>query len=732
MPAKTGWYDRLMTVDGGLMTVDGGGNGLKTLTTALLLFFLTIGAWAQTLLIQNVTAIDPASDEVRGGVDVFVRDGKIEAITDSADEAQPADDVQVLDGTGRFLVPGLWDMHVHLDMHTEVDLAMLVANGVLHVRDMGGDPFLAKDLEARIAAGDLVGPHIRAAGTIVEDRRWLTRARLTFPGLEHRVPVDNPEEARATVALLASWGVDLIKTRNVTDRETLAALLEAAREHGLTVAGHEPLVVDIDEAARLGMTTFEHLPFMSLTMPGKVAGEERLEATIASLVEAGSYVVPTMIASRGLGQSREDRKAAIDEPDERYAYLPGVVREAWYASLEGDAGPLPWEPMRSASIAITRRMHEAGVRVLAGTDMGVPLSFPGTSLHDELGLLVADIGLEPLDALRAATSAAASLFDSPGGRVSEGAPADLMLLDANPIDDIANTRAIRAVIVKGELYDRSRLDGLLETVRKTKDDWRGWDTLERLEEDCEASDEVSVSCSLELAGYELSKGRYDRAFSLYESAHEQGAGPIAIEGLFASAINRLFDGQLDCAGATPPFDALLEIHAGSPDRTVGTLDRVLPALAAANCEVQRTGYLERLATVERSSLSPALEPIFVEHKASYLAAVEGDEAAAFELRTSVLDPSWRDDTTDLQKIATWCLESRVALGTARDLAKRAAQVAATPIDRLQSMMLEARVASAAGDHDDAVGLMEFIDRAVPNNRTVTDLLEEFRRLAAAD
>ena len=697
---------------------------------------VTIPALAQavsaTVVVTDVTAIDPASGDVMSGVDVVIRGGKIESIAST--EAGRADSasagVTVLDGAGRFLIPGLWDMHVHLDVHTEADLAMLVANGVLNVRDMGGDPLLPQVLRARIEAGELVGPGIRAAGSIVEDRRWLTRARTIFPGLEHRVPVDNVEEARATVAMLATWGVDLIKTRNVTDQETLAALLLAAREHGLTVAGHEPMVVDIDEAARLGMTTFEHLPFLSLTMPGKEADEERLTSTIATLVESGAYIVPTLIASRGLGKSRDARKAAIDEPDPRYRYLPKVVRDAWYSSLEGDAGPLPWQQMLETSLGIAKRMHEAGVPILAGTDMGVPLSFPGFSLHDELALLVEDIGLEPIDAIRAATSAPASLFDAPGGQLREGAPADLVLLDASPLDDIANTATVRAVIVRGQLYAREQVDALLEKVRRTKDEWAGWNIAEHAEDSCRG--EEGLDCSLELAGYEYSRGRYDRASAHYETALERGGGLVAVEGRFSSAINRLFGDDLSCEDVAASVDALLQAHDGNADRTVGTLDRVLPALAAAQCEDLRASYLERFAAMDRNVLSPELESIFVEHMASYLAEVRHDESAAYELRISDLHPSWRDDPIELQKVANWCLGSGVALDEARGLAKRAAQVAATPIDRLQSMMLEARIASAAGDHDDAVGLMEFIDRAVPDNTTVTQLLEEFRRLATGN
>lgn len=694
---------------------------LATLT--LLVFAAAPAAVAQDLAITDVTTIDPRSGMVRAHQTVLVDGGVIRSITSGLpDGAEPE---TVIDGSGRFLIPGLWDMHVHLSMHTETDLAMLVVNGVVSVRGMGGDPFAIADLESRIAAGELVGPTIWNAGSVLEDRRWLSQRRKAT-NLSHRLPVDNPEEARAMVALLASWGVDHVKTRNVADEATLGAIVDAAHEHGLTVAGHEPIVVDIDEAARLGMTTFEHIPFISLTLPGKEADAERMASVVEALRESGSYVTPTLVAARLLGASPEESRAAVERPDERYQYLSEKAKGAWLESLEDDAGPLPWNEMKQRSIEMLRQMHAAGVPFLAGTDMGVPLTFPGFALHDELEAMVDRIGLSELEALRSATSHPADLFGIEAGSVAPGMPADLILLDQDPLLDISNTRTIEAVVLRGRLIDQAEIEDLLAFVRQNKDRESDRDSYAELEAACNSDD---PDCLARLAGYQFSLFRYADARRTYDRALDAGAGSIALEGLFSSAVNLLHDGEGECDEAAEITDEMLARCGDDPDKAVGVLDRFL-APATAQCPAAAELFLSRLAAIDEGALDDEMRPIYRQHYASYLAKVRDEPAAAFAYRIERMPEGWRESVARLQEVATWCLEQGLALEKARELAQKAQSIAPDPIGRLESMLLEARIASAAGDHQDAVALMETIDEAVPNNDTVTELLETFRQLAA--
>jgi imidazolonepropionase-like amidohydrolase len=683
---------------------------------AAILMLVTVGcSQPADLAITDVTVIDPASGRVEAGQTVVIRDGVIESV--SATDGSVSAEV-VVGGNGRFLIPGLWDMHTH----------MLVVNGVLNVRDMGGDPFVLADQKSRIASREVVGPTIRGAGSILEDRRWLTRARGIFSELEHRLPVDNPEEARATVAMLKSWGVDLVKVRNVTDRETLAAIVRAAADHGLTVAGHQPMIMDVDEAAELGMTTFEHMPLTTLTMPGKEADEARVAAATEKLVASGTFLNPTLIATQGMGRTNEERAAAIERPDDRYQYLPAAVKEQWVASLDGNAGPLPWQEMLDMSMPMALGMHAAGVPFLAGTDLGVPLTFAGFGLHDELELMVERIGLTPLAARQAATSSPAALFGIAEGSIAPGMAANLVLLDANPLEAIENTRSIRTVILRGEVLGRTELDDLLDWVRENKDaPADGPSIFEQLESTCGANE--TAACLERLAGYQFSKMLYEDARATYQRALDAGAGEIAIEGLFASTLNARFEGGLDCEALAGSAGVLLEASAGDGNKMVGVLDRLLPALGA-DCAEKEVAYLSQLAEIEESALSDEMGAIYREHYASFLFKVEGDGEAAYEFRLADMPPGWDESPVAIQKLASWCLTQQIALPQARELAQRAAEISATPIDRLQSMMLEARIASAQGEHQAAVKLMEFIDQAVPNNGTVMGLLETFRKLAA--
>jgi tetratricopeptide (TPR) repeat protein len=328
-------------------------------------------------------------------------------------------------------------------------------------------------------------------------------------------------------------------------------------------------------------------------------------------------------------------------------------------------------------------------------------------------------------ALVAATSAPASLFKAADGAVAPGMAANLILLDANPLESIGKTRDIRAIVVRGELFDRDRLDSLLEHVRENKDNESGPSLFEQLESACRADE--TAECLEELAGYQFSKARYVDARSTYQEAIDAGAGKTALEGLFSSTVNVLFEGGLDCSEVAGPVEALLQSNAGDADKAVGVLGRILPTLGA-KCAAEETAYLRQLAESESTSLSDEMRPIYREYYASYLFKVEGDEEAAYQFRVEGMPAGWEEDPVAIQQLAGWCLAQKVTLPKARELAQLAARVSITPIDRLQSMMLEARIASALGDHDGAVGLMEYIDQAVPNNATVTGLLEMFRKL----
>jgi hypothetical protein len=282
--------------------------------------------------------------------------------------------------------------------------------------------------------------------------------------------VDTPEDARRVVDSIAALGADFLKLRNAASREAFFALAAAARRRGLPLVGHPPQNVSPEEASDSGQRSFEHqfLPPLDGMTP-----EARMRL-FRRFAENGTAFVPTLVASRGYRLLPDSLVLAViadstgvREPRRRY--VSRELAEDWRVQIgmKQSERPRDWHAYHRSTLRDLREMHSAGVPLLAGTDAAAPLVFPGFSLHEELELLVSEGGLTPLQALRSATGTPAEflqLQDSLGS-IAPGKLADLVLLDANPLDDIRNTQRIRAVVANGRLLDRPALDSLLAQAR---------------------------------------------------------------------------------------------------------------------------------------------------------------------------------------------------------------------------------------------------------------------------
>jgi imidazolonepropionase-like amidohydrolase len=428
---------------------------------ALALAAAPSGMETRRLAIQNVTLIDGTIAPPRAGMTIIVEGDHIVSVTELGDV--PPDAVLV-EGRGRHLIPGLWDMHVHLTGAGDLGCQTLVANGVTSVRDMGGELDIVDWMRERISRGKLIGPRIIRPGPFVDGLK---------PGLPDRLVLERPEDGRAAVAFLKARGVDFIKVHTGVPAEPYFALLAAAREAGLQVIGHLPHAVDPATAIEAGHASVEHVvalfegPVTQAERAGKSQAQAIAEITddkIAALarvmVKRGTAFDPTLVVYWARSY-QWDLKAA---PDARERYVAASSRESWKQFRN-----LPDRPEVRAMMAqvferflqITRLVHREGVRILAGTDY----LLLGFALHDELGWLV-KAGLTPAEALAAATrnAAEAAGLDGELGTIEPGKRADLVLLDGNPLDDIANTKRIAAVVAQGRLYDRAALDAILERV----------------------------------------------------------------------------------------------------------------------------------------------------------------------------------------------------------------------------------------------------------------------------
>lgn len=442
---------------------------LCSLLSALVASALVQGEPA-SLALTNVTIIDTTGRQPGRRATVVIRGERISEI--GPPDAPVPEGAEVVDGADKFLLPGLWDMHMHLSYMTEHSLPLLIANGVTGVRDMGGDLEQIDRWREDINAGARIGPRIVRAGPVLDGPRP--------EEAKFRLIVKNPAEARDTVAMLKKRGVDLIKVYHFLSRDSYFAIADEAKKQGIPFAGHIPNGVAPREAAEAGQRSLEHVTVLlqALIALEKKEGRTSKELTAAAfdalegetgaalsaaMVKNGAWHTPTLV----LAQSFLLRAELAAKPDDRRKYMAPEVKELWDKNNPVPASVSPEEMAERKQglqrmVGIVGRMHRAGVPMLAGTDPPTRDVFPGFSLHDELGLLV-QAGLTPLQALQAGTLNAAKclgLADS-HGTVEKGKVADLLLLDADPVSDIANTQKIAAVIWGGKILPRPALQGML-------------------------------------------------------------------------------------------------------------------------------------------------------------------------------------------------------------------------------------------------------------------------------
>ena len=424
------------------------------------------------LAITDVTVIDGTGGAGRTHMTVVISGGKIIAV-DSTSRAIVPGRATIIDGRGKFLIPGLWDVHVHLAKAGAPSLGLFVANGVTSVRDMGGDFAVVQRWRSEIAAGARVGPRIRTAGPILENAERVRRmkARGTVEPVDRfRAPVADTVDARRVVDSLARLGVDFIKVRTVASRETYQAIAAAARRARLTVAAHGDIVPP-EDMLRANQRSIEHAIYPPLQKRDAPVRAQLIRELASSQIA----VVPTMVNYyQWLLVAPDEARRIVDDTlgriDARRRYVSGYLLEDWREQVAERGGVKEALIRRfylprayTGVLRDLQEMHRAGVRILPGTDVAVALMYPGFSLREEMGYFVDKIGMTPMEALVSATRLAAEsagMLDSLG-TIQVGKLADLVLLDADPLVDVRNVGRIHAVMARGEVFDRAGLSGLL-------------------------------------------------------------------------------------------------------------------------------------------------------------------------------------------------------------------------------------------------------------------------------
>ena len=470
-------------------------NALNSALLFVLLFSSTV--WGQAglhqLALTHVIVINPSETSPSPDTTVLIAKDRIVEVGPSKIVKVPPGAL-IVDASGKFLIPALWDMHVHTD-NAERDFPMFVANGVLGVRNMAG---IAKDVfrwRDETASGKIIGPQIVAAGPLIDG------PEPAHP--EHAISVRNAVEGKQAVQSLKAMGADFVKVYDGVPRDAYFAIADESKKVGLPFVGHVPGSIRVVEASNAGQHSLEHGAYWAggstyeneaikqetsgpdvmeeakrtgnfSLIPEDIAkkgnalldhlSHERLTELYRTFVKNGTYLTPTLVVQR--------TRVFVDEiskqPDPRRRYITTAEQEAWKPendmfSKYRTSGYIAYQKREyEQTLKAIKLAQQLGVQLLAGTDVVAPYTYPGFSVHDELGLLV-EAGLTPLQSLQTATvNPAQFLGIKDMGTIAPGMKANLVLLDADPSENIANTKKISSVIMRGTLYTRNQLDGLLK------------------------------------------------------------------------------------------------------------------------------------------------------------------------------------------------------------------------------------------------------------------------------
>jgi imidazolonepropionase-like amidohydrolase len=462
-----------------------------------------------TLAITSVDVIDIETGKILEDRTILVVSDRIVDVVPE-DTYEPSEGVRLIDGHGLYAMPGLWDMHMHMlndatkpvpwDFHSpdaddveqrKIYMPIYLAFGVTGTRELSGG-LTSIALREQIKSGEILGPHMFVGSPLLDGPNpiWPDAANI---------PIDGPDRAAEVVKQLHAQGFDFLKTYNFLSLESYRAVHETARALDMEVSGEIPISVSLWEAAKLGHRTVEHLTGVEFacssreeelragyvariqTLNADPAAEsaleiwnrsewepfesldpERCSRLFAHLAEHDTWVVPTIVIQRMISHA-DDPKLAND-PNFRYI-------DRWSRDLEAAADEYDPErhlrPLHEYRAGIIDELHRASVGILAGSDQP-----GGFTLHEELEIFV-ESGLKPLDALRTATINPARYLgrEDELGSIAPGKIADLILLNANPLEDIHNTRSIETVIFQGHVLDRSQLDRMLEQLEEDAENW---------------------------------------------------------------------------------------------------------------------------------------------------------------------------------------------------------------------------------------------------------------------
>lgn len=403
-----------------------------------------------TVVFRNVSIVPMDAERVLPNRTVVVKRGKITAIAEAEKTTIPPNAV-VIDGSGRYLLPGLADMHVHTDPS---DFAVFLANGVTTIREMNGSADHLK-WRAQLASGELLGPHLFVASTLIagEKVRW------------RHLLVTSPDEAATVVREFARQKYDFIKVYDGLSREVYDRIVQTAREVNVPIVGHIPKAVGLEHVLESGQKSIEHseqIEYATARFDLPLTPQQA-ETIAARIARSDSWVTPTLASQEVLCSRGTPLFNSLFDRSEMMFVDQSTL--AWWSTLKQprkDGAQDSRSAFFSSQVDLVRALNRQHARLLAGTDTPNPLLVPGFSLHEELRNLHA-AGLTNFEVLRTATTNPAAFLgtSAESGTVEVGKRADLVLVDANPLQNLETLRTPSGVMVGGRWLSKKQLSELL-------------------------------------------------------------------------------------------------------------------------------------------------------------------------------------------------------------------------------------------------------------------------------
>ena len=403
----------------------------------------------RSVAFTHVNVIDATGAAIKTDMTVVITGKRITALGKFRETRIPAGS-EIVEASGKFLIPGLWDMHAHLgtdDFDRNSHLKLFIINGVTGIRIMDGEPEHHR-WRQEITAGMLDGPRMIIASAIIGQN-----------------PI-SAVDARVEVRKAKQSGADFVKVHDNLPRESYFAVIDEARRLKLRVEGHVPIAITAAEASTAGQKSIEHFTGLD----DAKSDTKKALALAALFTKNHTWLCPTLIMRLSYASLDDESKAH----DPRLKYVKPSWARRWLRMVTdaGKTAATEWEGRRQLvqkEKALVGLMQRNGVGILAGTDEVSPFVAPGFSLHDELFLLV-ESGLTTMQALQAATLNPARFLKKTieFGTIERGKLADLVLLDANPLLDIRNTQKINSVVMDGRLLDRQTLDRMLSEIKSSE------------------------------------------------------------------------------------------------------------------------------------------------------------------------------------------------------------------------------------------------------------------------